>query len=247
VSDEVKWLGDKLDLAGMIEALKKHGLADPRKLRLSACAWGRMMWKGYGHETHQRLVERAEEYADGLITPQALSRAVKAAAKYRDEWETIGGGHHVGPSHVAFATAREDPAEAAWDAYDATLDVHGYLRGPPVSSPDSDEDLRLMRELFGNPFRPKTLETAWLAHGEGAAGKLARAAYDERILPQGTLDPQRLAVLADALEDGGCDDGEILQHLREPGPHYRGCWAVDLILAQTGGFAAPAKRRKRPE
>jgi hypothetical protein len=50
-------------------------------------------------------------------------------------------------------------------------------------------------------------------------------------VPQGTLDNGRLAVLADALEEAGLENQEVLQHLREQGKeHYRGCWAVDLVL-----------------
>jgi hypothetical protein len=48
-------------------------------------------------------------------------------------------------------------------------------------------------------------------------------------LHSGHLDNARLAVLSDALEEAGCDDA-ILSHLRSPGPHVRGCWAVDLCL-----------------
>src|SRR5205823_6227093 len=61
--------------------------------------------------------------------------------------------------------------------------------------------------------------------------RLAQAAYQERHLPEGTLDPLRLAVLADALEDAGYAEGELVDHLREPGPHVRGCHAVDSLLA----------------
>jgi hypothetical protein len=61
---------------------------------------------------------------------------------------------------------------------------------------------------------------------------LAAGAYEERSLPSGHLDPLRLAVLADALEEAGCADGGLLGHLRAPGPHVRGCWALDLILGQ---------------
>ena len=61
---------------------------------------------------------------------------------------------------------------------------------------------------------------------------LAQAAYDQRELPAGTLDPARLAVLADALEEAGCTDQTILYHLRGPGPHVGGCWAVDLLLGK---------------
>ena len=61
---------------------------------------------------------------------------------------------------------------------------------------------------------------------------LVEAAYQERDLPSGHLDPARLAVLSDALEDAGCTDAAILDHLRGPGPHVRGCWALDLLLAK---------------
>jgi hypothetical protein len=59
---------------------------------------------------------------------------------------------------------------------------------------------------------------------------IARDAYEEYWFPEGTLDVVRLAILADALEDAGCDNAEKLNHLRGPGPHVRGCWVVDLIL-----------------
>jgi hypothetical protein len=61
---------------------------------------------------------------------------------------------------------------------------------------------------------------------------LAQAGYDERSLPGGALDVPRLAVLADDLEESGCTDGGLLGHLRGPGPHVRGCWAVDRVLAK---------------
>jgi hypothetical protein len=48
----------------------------------------------------------------------------------------------------------------------------------------------------------------------------------------GRLDPTRLAVLADALEEAGCADAELLGHLRGPGLHVRGCWAVDSLLGR---------------
>jgi hypothetical protein len=59
--------------------------------------------------------------------------------------------------------------------------------------------------------------------------EIARAAYDERK-PDGTLDPARLAVLSDCLEEFGTGSEELLAHLRSKGAHFRGCWAVDLIL-----------------
>ena len=83
-----------------------------------------------------------------------------------------------------------------------------------------------LRCVVGNPFRPITLDPAWRTP---AVASLAQAAYDERLMPSGELDTARLAVLADALEDAGCADA-LLSHLRSPGPHVRGCWALDLIL-----------------
>jgi hypothetical protein len=87
----------------------------------------------------------------------------------------------------------------------------------------------LLRDLFGNPFRRVVIAPAWRAP---AVTALARGAYDGRRLPSGELDPARLAVLADALEDAGCTDASLLGHLRGPGPHVRGCWAVDLLLGK---------------
>jgi len=85
----------------------------------------------------------------------------------------------------------------------------------------------IVRCIFGNPFRPVALDPAWQTPTVTA---LATAAYDNRTLPTGTLDPDRLAVLADALEDAGCHSEELLMHLRSNGPHVRGCWALDTIL-----------------
>ncbi|HEY7428983.1 MAG TPA: hypothetical protein VH682_32430 [Gemmataceae bacterium] len=92
----------------------------------------------------------------------------------------------------------------------------------------------LILDLFGNTFRPSLpLPPAVLAWHDAVVVRLAQAAYDERHLPSGTLDNSRLAVLADALEEGGCTDADILGHLRGPGPHVRGCWSVDLCLGKS--------------
>jgi hypothetical protein len=94
----------------------------------------------------------------------------------------------------------------------------------------------LLRDIFANPFRAlPAIDRAWLGWRRGVVRELARVAYEERRLPEGTLDPARLSVLADALEDAGCTDPELLGHLRGPGPHVRGCWAVDLVLGKSLG------------
>jgi hypothetical protein len=100
-----------------------------------------------------------------------------------------------------------------------------------VSEEELAAQAALLRDIFGPiPFRPITLDPAWRTPEVVA---LAQAAYDQRELPSGTLDITRLAVLADALGDAGCTDQTILGHLRGPGPHVRGCWAVDLILGKS--------------
>jgi hypothetical protein len=87
----------------------------------------------------------------------------------------------------------------------------------------------LVRDLVGNPFRPVAAEPGWFTP---AIVSLASAAYEERHQPSGELFHDRLLVLSDALEEAGCTDEDILAHLRSPGPHVRGCWAVDLVLGK---------------
>jgi hypothetical protein len=81
---------------------------------------------------------------------------------------------------------------------------------------------RLRQVLFGDPCRPVSLDPSWLT---STVVVLARGISDE-----GAVD--RLPILADALQEAGCDHSEILDHCRGPGPHVRGCWVVDLLLAE---------------
>jgi hypothetical protein len=84
----------------------------------------------------------------------------------------------------------------------------------------------LLRCIFGNPFRPLApIDPTWLTWNDGSGVKLAQGIYHDRAF-------DRLPVLADALEEAGCDDADILGHLRGPGPHARGCWVVDALLAR---------------
>jgi hypothetical protein len=81
----------------------------------------------------------------------------------------------------------------------------------------------LIRDPFGNPFRPVALCPSWLTVGVRA---LARAIYEDR-----TFD--LLPLLADALEEAGCTNPAVLDHCRDPGEHVRGCWALDLVLGKS--------------
>jgi hypothetical protein len=93
------------------------------------------------------------------------------------------------------------------------------------------ESADFLREIY-NPHR-LLLDPAILAWNDSTVVRLAQTAYEERHLPAGTLDSGRLAVLADALEEAGYTDADILGHLRGPGPHVRGCWAVDLCMGKS--------------
>jgi hypothetical protein len=79
-----------------------------------------------------------------------------------------------------------------------------------------------LRDILGNPFRSITLDPAWLTP---TVIRLAQTIYDDRAF-------DRLPDLADALHESGCDNDEILGHCRGPGPHVRGCWAVDMVLGK---------------
>ncbi|HEY7330945.1 MAG TPA: hypothetical protein VH592_25125 [Gemmataceae bacterium] len=91
----------------------------------------------------------------------------------------------------------------------------------------------LLRYVFGPlPFRPVTINPTWLTWNDCTVVKMAQSIYQDRNLPAGTLDPARLHVLADALEEAGCTNQDILGHCRSGGEHVRGCWAVDLLLSK---------------
>jgi hypothetical protein len=82
----------------------------------------------------------------------------------------------------------------------------------------------LLCDIFGPP--PVSLDPAWLAWNGGTVPAIARRVYDDRAFHD-------LPILADALEDAGCADPDVLAHCRGGGEHVRGCWVVDLILGKT--------------
>ena len=90
----------------------------------------------------------------------------------------------------------------------------------------------LIRDICGYPCRPLSIPDSALALNDGTGMKLAQAIYEERAIPSNQLDAGRLAILADALEEAGCGDSDLLGHLRGPGPHVRGCHVTDAILGK---------------
>src|SRR5262249_20619740 len=163
-------------------------------------------------------VELAERLADGKAGRREGQRFTRAAYAHRSY--AYGNGHdHV---NVAESLVSEDIQIVVGNSayYSLALGMRRTLEWERAAQDD------IRRDIYGGPV---ALEPAWLT---SAVVSLARAAYQERASPSGELELARLAVLSDALEEAGCADAELLGHLRSPGPHVRGCWAVDLLTGR---------------
>lgn len=188
-----------------------------RKLRLWCVAWARGVlavadehppfarvagWftrsaiAGYARE-----IDAGEAFADGL-----LSRRELHAAK-----STSGGPWNV--FHLPAGITRLTTANAA-------SNLRSFANEFKI--PTAQQLASLLRDIFGNPFRPVTFSPAWRTD---TAVSLARTMYESREF-------SAMPILADALQDAGCDSNDVLTHCREPGEHVRGCWVVDLVLGK---------------
>jgi hypothetical protein len=204
---ESEWLACT-DPTPMLEFLR--GKASERKLRLFAVARCREVWHLFTEEKSRYAVETAERWAEsqnGSALASAHAAARLAYQEALDKWI-----HHL-PVH---ATEQ--------DAGNAALLIARH-RGGTLSHRVAVANQ--LREVFGNPFRRSLpLPPSILAWNDGTIDRLAASIYNER-------DFTYLAVLADALEETGCTNADILNHLREPGLHVRGCWVVDLLLGKS--------------
>jgi hypothetical protein len=195
--------------------------ASDRKLRLFGCACCRQVWASLTEGRFLAAVEVAERFADGRASNKELAAAKRASGA---ALERSGSSGVVGATYCALGTAwsctRNPPTAATYPLWVFTDEA------------DRKRQVLILRDLFGNPYRPVSIRPTWLACGDGTVVKMAQSIYDDRELPAGTLDPARLAVLADALEEAGCTEKPVLSHLRAAGPHVRGCWVLDLILGK---------------
>jgi hypothetical protein len=179
-----------------------------RKLRLFACACCRRIWPFLTDDCSRHAVEVAERHADRLATREQLALAFLEAKTLKP----IG---NAGSAAVAAATPSGRLDRAATHAALA-VDVSAWAAERAAQA-------LLVRDLFGNPFRPvPILHPAWLACANRSIPERARAIYADRAF-------DRLSALADDLVEAGCTDVEFLEHLCAPGPHARGCWAVDTL------------------
>lgn len=203
----------------------------PRKLRLYGCACCRAVWGLLKKKASRAAVEVAERFADGLTDLKDLGEASRAATQAREGLK--------GRPYRAAAMA----AELVW----ASAILEGAFcrrRLLPKDGLKNAETWPLLRDIAGNPFHswtdprmsmPRTgqlptglcgticwLDLRWLT--SDVLG-LAKDAYENRRF-------DLLPVLADALDDSGFPFIHVQEHLRSPGPHVLGCWALDLILGK---------------
>jgi hypothetical protein len=231
---EADWLACT-DPQKMLDSLR--GKASERKLRLFACACCRRVWHLLTREQPRDAVATAERYADGLAGPEELRRGWSAVRKalsvapLRTGWEEAltAALHAATPGTLYPEGAAKAAARALSD--DRRLRARWYDLEAAGCPREQAFQCGLLRDLF-TPFGAAAVSAAWLTWGTGAVASLALGAYEDRQPPSGTLDTTRLAVLADALEEAGCADADLLGHLRGPGPHVRGCWALDLCLGK---------------
>jgi hypothetical protein len=215
-----------------------------RKVRLLACAYSRKIMHLLTEDRSRRAIEVTERNVDGTTTATELAEAY---AQARDAWNTarlrmqrIEPGKNKRKAALEAAALQVPVWVAQPDA--ARRDRH-WLGAILVQVrealhsrlPGTDEErhakrlrmrqssCRLIREVFGNPFRPVPVDPAWLMPG---VVELARTIYDDRAF-------DRMPQLADRLEESGCHDPDIIGHCRQPGEHVRGCWVVDALLGKS--------------
>jgi hypothetical protein len=128
-------------------------------------------------------------------------------------------------SHVIECVTAKDALSAVHATEPAQYAAAAFTRPDWGTGRDAEEreQIKLAHDIFGNPFRPVTFNPSWRT--ADAVG-LARSMYEAR-------DFAAMPILADALEDAGCDSADVLAHCRGGGPHVRGCWVVDLVLGKS--------------
>jgi hypothetical protein len=224
--------------------------ATRRKVLFFLCACYRRAWHlSAATEAGKRnLMEALELYAEGRARHEQVVTAVRPVARAEQRgsirplsaanweawvgeevpWEEVDAGAWATRYWLACGrAARSRPNEDSWQAQSRS-----HKAWSAAELKERRRQAALLREVFGPlPFGDVRPDPDWLAWNGGMVAKLAQAIYEERSLPEGTLDRGRLAGLADALEEAGCVNERILSHLRQQkAVHVRGCWVIDLLL-----------------
>lgn len=210
---ESEWLAGTTNAGEMLEFLRSR--ASDRKLRLLSVACWRLLDGEHGRDA----IEVAERYADGMGTKAALKRARQGVRAIRHGLPTDGGGTDGtwGAYWLAELAASENAFAKLGDEFQR-LSALGLL-DLEVAAPGPLR--RMILEIFGNPFRPVSLDPSrW----EGGAVTLARSIYEDRNF-------DRMYGLVELLRPDS-EAADMVAHLAEPVVHARGCWALDLILGK---------------
>jgi hypothetical protein len=220
---EVEWL-EGVDSYTMLHWV--NGRLSERRLRLFACACCRTLQDPITPERMQEVIGVAERYADGLARGDERKAAWRWASEAASEagelaWEVAGGWGEALRAHALATDIATIALAPPGEVGKAIAAVPSWRWQQPQAT-----CCALLRDVAGNPFRSPRRDTIALLRDDGTVASIARVLYDERRFTD-------LPILADALEDAGCTDSGILGHLRGPGPHVRGCWAVDLALGRS--------------
>lgn len=222
---EAEWLACT-DPQAMLEFLRDK--ASDRQLRLFAVACCRRISHLILDPRSRPAVEAAEQLAEGFVSDDEVWLT-------RDEAELAAGDHEQGDGCIdsreaAFLVMEPVASEAADHASSCAVVAVGGWTGDQAEmiarQAEQAAQSDLLRDVFGNPFRPVALDPSRLAWNDGIVVKFAQSIYDNRAF-------DRLPVLADALEEAGCTNQEILDHCHQPGEHVRGCWVVDCCLGKS--------------
>ena len=162
-----------------------------------------------------------------LIAVPRMAVLHEAAGRAVAEWvsaEAVAVGCRF-PEEVAHAVTLPDADQAAVQAADIAARLSEAEAREIGYESRKQSQAMLLRDIFGNPFWSVSLDPFLRVWEEATLPTLARTIYEDRAF-------DRLPILADALEEAGCTDAELIAHCRGPGPHVRGCWVVDLLLGQ---------------
>jgi hypothetical protein len=226
---EAEWLACT-DPQKMLVFLR--GKVSDRKLRLFACACCYRL-RHYEDTFSTNIVETAERHADGLVSRKELQRmSSKLATRggYSSAW-ALNNALHAVLNAQAQQAAQGASAFCGNFVYFHIIEcVTGTSVGDQQRAVDAKKDEQgiqtiILRDVVANPFCLAAIIPGWRTWNDGTAMKLVQGIYDERAF-------DRLPILADALEEAGCTNAEILAHCREPGEHVRGCWVVDRLLGK---------------
>jgi hypothetical protein len=236
---EAEWL-NCTDPTPMLELLRGKG--SDRQFRLFAVACCRRMWHLLPDERSRRAVEVAERFAEGTadeaelrstnlcmeFNPATLESAAFLASVHRyDRPSTLHRYGIVDMAHLDEA-ARRRLESICLSGFQFPTDVAVAVarRAVAVDPPtEAATQAALVRCMFGNPFRPAVIDPPLVRWNDSTVVKIAQAIYDDR-----TFD--LMPILADALEEAGCHDADILTHCRQPGPHAIGCWVIHSLLGR---------------